>query len=105
MWGCLGPMGTYGITFLGDDSFAPGVDFALVAMADGGWLFYRESAVCPRVLSESWAAYRALLAEQDPDGDDPEREPESHEPGTLEHRARALYWDEALSEDVLLRVV
>lgn len=37
-----------------------GHDFVLVALPDSVVILYRESAVCPRVLEDSWAAFRTL---------------------------------------------
>lgn len=50
----------YGIEFVSDAEMPEGHDFALIATGDGALILYRESAVCPAVLEESWAAYRAL---------------------------------------------
>jgi len=55
-------METHGIAFV-DDQALQGHDFALISLADGDeWVFYREKAVTPSVLEDSWAAYRALGA-------------------------------------------
>jgi hypothetical protein len=59
-------MNTYGISFVDDDALAMGHDFAFVDIPDGGWIFYRESALSPVSLEDSWTAYRALVGEQGP---------------------------------------
>ena len=50
----------YGITFAEDNAMPEGFDFALVLMADGVRAFYRESALSPDLLEDSWSAVRAL---------------------------------------------
>lgn len=64
----------YGITFVGDDVLPPGHDFAFVVTPEGAWIFYRESALSPKSLEDSWSAYRALLSVDEPP--DPEGESE-----------------------------
>lgn len=56
-------MGTYGISFIGDDELVAGQDFLFVDLHgdDAAWIFYRESALSPVSLEDSWTAYRALL--------------------------------------------
>lgn len=48
------------IEFLSNDQLPEGQDFVLICHGDGVFIGYRESAVCPRVLEDSWAAFRAL---------------------------------------------
>ena len=48
------------IHFVDDAELPEGHDFMLVMLDDAtGHLFYRESALSPRVLEDSWEAYRA----------------------------------------------
>ena len=54
--------GSYGVTFADDDALPEGLDFALVIMTDGVHAFYRESAISPELLEDSWAAVRELCA-------------------------------------------
>lgn len=50
----------HGIEFV--DKLPDGLDFLFIGMPDGGGrILYRESAICPRVLEDSWAAYRLLV--------------------------------------------
>lgn len=48
----------YGIRFVPE--LPDGHDFLLVATTHEVVILYRDSAVCPRVLEDSWAAFRAL---------------------------------------------
>lgn len=48
----------YEITFV--DELPEGRDFLLVQTANEVVIAYRRSALCPRVLEDSWAAFRAL---------------------------------------------
>lgn len=59
---------TYGISFVGDEALPPGHDFAFVTTPEGAWVFYRESALCPQAIEDSWAAGRVLrsLGDLDP---------------------------------------
>jgi hypothetical protein len=57
-------MAAYGITFVDDDALMAGHEFAFVVMPEGSWIFYRESDLSPSSLEDSWAAYRALLADE-----------------------------------------
>lgn len=50
----------YGIRFVDDDALPAGHDFLFVEMPGGAMIFYRESALSPQSLEDSWAAYRAL---------------------------------------------
>lgn len=50
----------YGIRFVDDSVLPKGHDFLFVELPDGALIFYRESAVTPETLEDSWAAYRAL---------------------------------------------
>lgn len=52
----------HGIQFVDDDALPAGHDFMLVTGPGGNMIFYRESAVTPSNLEDSWAAYRALQA-------------------------------------------
>lgn len=55
------------IEFVDDHALPEGHDFMLLTDAAGSaLLFYRESAVTPANLEDSWAAYRALREEQSP---------------------------------------
>lgn len=58
----------HAINFVGDDQLAEGHDFLFLAIPDGGLIFYRESALGPGSLEDSWTAYRAL---RDRDRDTP----------------------------------
>lgn len=57
----------HAIHFVDDDELPEGQDFLFVAIPEGGLIFYRESALSPSMLEDSWAAYRAIL----PGDDDP----------------------------------
>lgn len=48
----------YEIAFV--DELPEGHDFLLVQTANEVVIAYRRSALCPRVLEDSWAAFRAL---------------------------------------------
>lgn len=48
----------YAIAFV--EELPEGHDFLMVQTADGVLVAYRESAVSPSVLEDSWAAFRAL---------------------------------------------
>lgn len=48
----------YEIAFV--DELPEGRDFLLVQTANEVVIAYRRSALCPRVLEDSWAAFRAL---------------------------------------------
>lgn len=52
------------IRFVDDTALPDGHDFVLVQAPMGTAIFYRESAVTPRVLEESWAAYRSMRGAQ-----------------------------------------
>jgi hypothetical protein len=104
-------MTNHGITFLGDDELADGQDFALVITPQGGWIFYRESAVCPEVLERSWTAYRELLAELGggPDDGEGSQTPEDQaecaaepEPAEIDRQRR---WEHVASRGYLYAVV
>lgn len=57
----------YRIEFVDDHMLPEGHDFMLVTNdAGSALLVYRESAVTPATLEDSWAAYRALLAQESP---------------------------------------
>jgi len=66
--GVLGNMDDqHAIRFVDDDALPEGQDFAFVGLpGGGGWIFYRRSAVDPKVLEDSWAAYRALVSTDPP---------------------------------------
>lgn len=53
----------YAISFV--DELMPEHDFLLLAAPGGVAVFFREAAVNPQTLEDSWAAYRALC-EQEP---------------------------------------
>lgn len=48
------------IHFVNDEAMPEGHDFIFIQTALGALIFYRESALSPEVLEDSWAAYRAL---------------------------------------------
>jgi hypothetical protein len=48
------------IYFVSDEAIPAGHDFIFVEIPAGALIFYRESAITPQVLEDSWAAYRAL---------------------------------------------
>lgn len=74
--GVLGHMqDKHSITFVADDALAEGHDFMFVAQPEGGHIFYRESAISPGVLEDSWAAYRRMIDEEDSGPGDGDREP------------------------------
>ena len=50
----------YAISFV--DDLPEGHDFMLIRRPDTVLIFYRECALTPEVLEDSWAAYRALIA-------------------------------------------
>ena len=50
----------HAIHFVDDSELPEGCDFLFVAIPEGGLIFYRESALSPQSLEDSWAAYRAL---------------------------------------------
>lgn len=50
----------HAIHFVDDCELPEGHDFMLVEIPDGGLIFYRESAITPTSLEDSWAAYRAV---------------------------------------------
>lgn len=52
------------IRFVDDAALPEGHDFVLVQTPTGAAIFYRESAITPRVLEESWAAYRSMRTTQ-----------------------------------------
>lgn len=54
----------YGIRFVGDDELPEGHDFVFAHAGESAMIFYRESAVSPESLEDSWAAYRATLGRQ-----------------------------------------
>ena len=59
--------GEHAIRFVDDDALPEGHDFAFVGLpGGGGWIFYRQSAVDPKVLEDSWTAYRALVETEPP---------------------------------------
>ena len=49
----------HSIQFVDGDRLPEGYDFLFIAVPDGGLIFYREDAVTPTSLEDSWAAYRA----------------------------------------------
>lgn len=51
----------YGVRFVGDDALPEGHDFLYVDFPDGGLVFLRRGAVCPKTLEDAWTAYRAVL--------------------------------------------
>lgn len=56
----LGESALHVINFVSDEAMPPGHDFIFVALPMGALMFYRESAITPQTLEDSWAAYRAL---------------------------------------------
>jgi hypothetical protein len=50
----------YAVKYVSDEELPPGHDWALVRQGSNVWAFFKESAVCPRVLEQAWAGYRAL---------------------------------------------
>jgi hypothetical protein len=55
------------ITFVDDEDMPEGHDFLLIAEGGEARLFYRRSAIAPRMLEGSWRAYRRLVGiEKDP---------------------------------------
>lgn len=50
----------HAIYFVDDSELPAGHDFVLVEIPDGALVFYRESALSPQVLEDSWTAYREL---------------------------------------------
>lgn len=54
----------HAINFVDDCELPEGQDFIFVAVpAGGGLIFYRESAINPTTLEDSWAAYRAVCCD------------------------------------------
>lgn len=49
----------HAINFVDDCELPEGQDFIYLAIPDGALIFYRESAVNPATLEDSWAAHRA----------------------------------------------
>lgn len=56
---------THAINFVDDCELPEAQDFMFVAIPSGGLIFYRESALTPRTLEDSWAAYRASNSDDD----------------------------------------
>lgn len=55
------------IRFVSDEAMPPGHDFVLVQCGARDYvILYRESAITPKVLEDSWAAFRALAADPHP---------------------------------------
>lgn len=54
----------HAIRFVDDDAMPEGHDFVLVQTPAGAAIFYRISAITPRLLEESWAAYRSMRTTQ-----------------------------------------
>lgn len=50
----------YRIEFVDDQALPEGHDFLLAQTAENAVIFYRESAISPEMLEDSWAAFRAL---------------------------------------------
>lgn len=50
----------HAIQFVSDEVMPEGHDFIFVQVPTGALVFYRESAITPKTLEDSWAAYRAL---------------------------------------------
>jgi hypothetical protein len=63
MWGFLGM--THAINFVDDCELPEDQDFLFVAIPAGALIFYRESALTPKTLEDSWAAYRASSPDDD----------------------------------------
>lgn len=61
---------THAINFVDDCELPEEQDFLFVAIPAGALIFYRESAVTPKTLEDSWAAFRAS---SDPDSGTPSR--------------------------------
>lgn len=53
----------YGVEFVCDEAMPEGRDFVLVQGDEWVVMAYRQSAVCPEVLEDSWAAFRAVAPE------------------------------------------
>ena len=49
------------IRFASDDEMPEGHDFVFAHAGESAMILYRESAITPEVLMDSWAAYRATL--------------------------------------------
>lgn len=55
----------YAVRFVDDQKMPEGRDFVLVQLGDDEMVvFYRASAVTPKTIETSWAAYRKLVQEQ-----------------------------------------
>lgn len=54
----------YGIQFV--DALPEGHDFMFVQTDGGALIFYREDALTPETLEDSWAAYRAIVLSSEP---------------------------------------
>jgi hypothetical protein len=52
----------HSVYFVDDDELPVEQDFLLIDLPNGGLAFHRASAVCPKHLEDSWAAWRALTA-------------------------------------------
>jgi hypothetical protein len=50
------------IQFVSDEVLPEGHDFVFVELPAGAAIFYRESALSPQSLEDSWTAYRSLSA-------------------------------------------
>lgn len=50
----------FGVEFVGDDFLPDGQDFMLVEGDGFAIVFYRESAVCPALIRDGWAALNAV---------------------------------------------
>lgn len=56
---------TFAITFDDSTLLPDGHDFAFVVTLDAVHAFYRETAVCPELLEDSWAAMRCMRGEDE----------------------------------------
>lgn len=60
-------MQQHSISFVDDEALTEGREFMFIGTPDGGGLiFYKESALSPASLEDSWAAYRALGGREGP---------------------------------------
>lgn len=60
----------HSIKFVADNALPEGHDFVLIQTPTATVVVYRESAITPDLLEQSWAAYRALV---EPLADEPRR--------------------------------
>jgi len=53
----------HSVYFMDDDELPEGLDFLLLTVPGGFVVQLRESRLCPMVLEEAWAAYRAMTTD------------------------------------------